>query len=329
MHWFSPTFVASTLVLLVALYLSVAWYSRRHVRRALERRPPVGRFVEAAGVRTHYLRVGTGPTVVLLHGLNGSLEDFAPVVIDELAADHDVVLVDRPGYGHTQRPRRDLSDPVVQAGWLEALLEALGIEEAVLVGHSWGGALTMTHALLHPDRVRALVLVGPYVQPGTEPDDVFHEFPRLPFMRSFIGHLFLVPVGRLIGPFFVRASFDPEPVPEGYEERWLDLTLRPSQFDTTLEEIRTIDLALANLAPRWPEVEVPVTVIAGDKDRSVDPYQNAQPVAEAMPQSELIWLEGAGHMVPWTRPGELVRAVRRLSGRDAPREPVKDRTGAR
>ncbi|MDX1612170.1 MAG: alpha/beta fold hydrolase, partial [Candidatus Thermoplasmatota archaeon] len=164
----------------------VILYNLRYQAIARERHPPEGEFLEVEGARVHYVRQGQGPTVVLLHGLNGFMQDFLGDVMDGLEGEFEVVALDRPGYGHSERPQIELSDPRVQALWLDRVLDALGIEHPILVGHSWGGALAMTFAQAHPGRVRALVLLAPYVYPGTEPDDWFHKLPRMRGMRNAI-----------------------------------------------------------------------------------------------------------------------------------------------
>lgn len=296
-------------VLAVVLALAYA-YSRLHLARARRRRPATGEFVEVDGVRVHYVRKGQGPPVVCLHGLAGFLQDFTHTpIVDRLSERFDVVALDRPGYGHSTRPDPDLSDVREQADWLVRLFDELGIEAPIVVGHSLGGGLAMALAVRHPERVRGLVLLAPYVYPNTEPDDWIHALPRLPLIRSTIGHLFVAPVTRLLEPWFVSASFSPQPIPDDYHELWLDLVTQPDHFDSTIEEVRAIDPALADLRTRYPTVEVPTVVITGSDDRSVVPGLNARRLVDELPDAELEFLEGYGHMVPWTHPGLVIDAV--------------------
>ncbi len=291
---------ALVMVLILATRLSADRYAADH--------PPRGKVLEVGGVRTHVLRGGQGPPVVLLHGLNGVLEDFTGALIDRLAENHEIVAFDRPGYGHSE-PAPDLADPRRQADWIVELFDELGLEKPLVVGHSLGGGLATMLAVHHPDRVRGLVLLAPYVYPYSEPDGWIHNLPDLPLLRSTIGHLFLLPVGRLIGPSIVRASFHPEEIPEGYQARWSSRTLRPNHFDTIIGEVRAIDPALMQVVDRYHDIEVPVTILAGEEDQSVDSVANAQRLIEVLPEAELVWLEDAGHMIPWTRPELVADAV--------------------
>lgn len=324
------------LLILVAVagLIGVSWlYTQFHIRRGRKRYPPEGDLLDVGGVRVHLKRYGqgNGRPVLCLHGLNGFLQDWTRTpIVEALAEDREVVALDRPGYGWSTRTRSELSDPRVQADWLVELMDELGWDEpALILGHSWGGALAMTLAVRHPDRVRGLVLLAPYLYPLTEPDDWFHRIPRLPFLRTLIGHAFLAPAMRLLGPRYISASFEPEPIPEGYHEMWLDMSAQPGHFDTTLEEVRTVDPALHDISQRYPEVAAPVTVVTGDSDVSVDPRLNARRLAEEPPHAELVWLEGVGHMVPWLHSGVVLEAVADVEARAKAEVEATEGTGAK
>ena len=75
-------------------------FNRQKTKQAEAETPPIGSFVEVNGVRLHYLRRGTGPCIVLLHGNGVMLQDWlASGLLDELAKSHDVIAFDRPGFG--------------------------------------------------------------------------------------------------------------------------------------------------------------------------------------------------------------------------------------
>lgn len=305
----SPLLIAGgSLAALVVLLVASGRVHRAWVHR---RFPPRGSFAEVRGVRVHYTRRGTGPPVLLLHGLNGFMSDWDQVC-EDLARDHEVVIIDRPGHGHSVRRDHGIADPAVQAHWLAHLMDELGLEDPLVVGHSWGGALALTLALRHPDRVSALVLVAPYAYPGTHPEHWFHRVPRLPLLRSVVAHTFVVPVGWVTAPIFARLPFEPEEPPDGYLRLWRALTLRPGHFDTVMDELRSIDPALHHLAGEWDGIHAPTAILTGDADRSIDHGANALRLAGVLPDAELEVYGGAGHMLPYTRAGAIVEAVRRV-----------------
>ena len=143
-----------------ALAAAAVWVNWK-ARRAEREHPPIGRFLEVDGVRLHYLDRGEGRPVVLLHGNGSMIEDLALSGLLELAAArYRVVAFDRPGYGHSTRPRDRVWTPEAQAELVRAALRRLGVERPIVVGHSWG-TLVAT-ALAHPADVAGLVLLSGY-----------------------------------------------------------------------------------------------------------------------------------------------------------------------
>ena len=139
---FGGAFVAGGLALFT-------WLESLRAERAS---PAHGKFLTAGGFKLHYLEQGSGPPIVMIHGLGGQLRNFH-YLLDDLATDHRVVLMDRPGAGYS-RPSQP--GPRTHARALLALMDALGIERPLLVGHSMGGAVALALALEHPERVSGL-----------------------------------------------------------------------------------------------------------------------------------------------------------------------------
>ena len=118
-------------------------------RRAEREHPPTGRFVDIDGVHLHYVERGAGSPVVLIHGNTVSLADFeASGLIARLARMHRVIAFDRPGFGHSSRPRDRLWTPSTQAELLRAALAQLGVERPIVVGHSLGTLVALAMALV-------------------------------------------------------------------------------------------------------------------------------------------------------------------------------------
>src|SRR5215208_522664 len=137
------------------------------IARVIETRyPPAGRFVEVAGGRLHVVEMapqGREPeaTVLLLHGASGSSGDPMTALGERLARRFRVVAVDRPGSGWSDRiGGAGAASPATQARIIRAALREIGIERAIVVGHSWAGALALNLALDHADLVSGLVLLA-------------------------------------------------------------------------------------------------------------------------------------------------------------------------
>ena len=123
--------------------------------------PPYGRFLKIGGLRQHVVELGdgagvvNGPAIVLLHGAGCNLEDMRLALGERLADRHSVILLDRPGLGWSERRSSNGSSPAYQAAMLSAVLDRLGVDRVILVGHSWGGLLALTFALDYPHRPEA------------------------------------------------------------------------------------------------------------------------------------------------------------------------------
>jgi len=114
--------------------------------------------IEANNLNFHYWQSGQGPDIVLVHGLGGNLAGWHLSIVPELQQDHRVLTYDLRGHGRSDAPAAGYTTgDMVQD--LRAVLDAVGIEKMVLVGHSWGGDIVLHFALLYPERVSELIVL--------------------------------------------------------------------------------------------------------------------------------------------------------------------------
>ena len=119
-------------------------------------------FSSANAMRFHYQQTGSGPDVVLVHGLTGDLSIwFLCRAMQELGGSHRVTAYDLRGHGYSDVPP-DGYTSADHAGDLVALMDQLGIDRASVVGHSFGGVIALHAAVLAPGRVEAVALSDPY-----------------------------------------------------------------------------------------------------------------------------------------------------------------------
>jgi pimeloyl-ACP methyl ester carboxylesterase len=251
-----------------------------------------------------------GPGVAFLHGFGSNLVSFRPLQ-EALARERRTVAWDRPAFGLTERVTSGWEEnpytPEAQVRHVVAALDAAGIERAVLVGHSAGGAIALQAALRVPERVAGLVLLGPAVYRGGGAPAWSRWALYTPQLER-IGPLLMRQLGGAPGERLLRSSYaDPE-------------RLKPEVLAAyrRATEVRDWDRALWELvqASREPRLEgrldaldVPALVVTGSEDAIVPPEQTRR-VAEALPDARLVELADCGHVPQEECPARLLDEVR-------------------
>ncbi len=161
--------IAFLAVSAVAILAVLAVLTRLGVRRIERRHPPAGDFATVDGTRMHFVHVPTGagadlPPVVFLHGASANLLDQMLPVRPLLEGRAELLFPDRPGHGWSARGRGN-ETLFGQARTIAALMDRLGIADAVIVGHSFGGAVAAAFALQCPQRTRGLVFLSAATHP--------------------------------------------------------------------------------------------------------------------------------------------------------------------
>lgn len=284
-------------------------YTDYAVRQAEARVPPIGQFIAVNGLRVHYVRRGTGQPVVFLHGNDGQLQDFTLSVLDQAARDYQAIAFDRPGHGYSERPVDGVATLEVQARLLHGALQALGLERPILVGHSWSGALVLKYAVSYPGAVAGLVVVSGYVyrQRGASLPGVL---ATLPLLGNLWRHTLGVPITQRLVLKGLRTAFAPDTPPPAFVAVVRALAPRPRQLKATAEDLRSLNSALSTLCPSYGTIRVPVVIVTGDADRVVPPERHAYPLHQVIAHSRLIVAPNTGHMVQFSRPEAIMRALR-------------------
>jgi pimeloyl-ACP methyl ester carboxylesterase len=289
-------------------------YNQRAVADAERCYPPVGDFMEVAGVRLHFRCLGSGAPVVLFHGAAGTLHDF-DYVIDTLAQEFRVCVFDRPGHGYTAALPARQDTAAVQARIFHEAIARLGLERPVLAGYSWGAALALRYAFDHPDETGAVVLIGGTTHVGTAPRNPLYWILRTPYASDALIALGLVPIGRPYMGVPLAKVFAPDSTPGEYLERARAMWVRPAPVRAMTHDFHGLAEALRELRPRYAELPVPVVIVTGDRDRLVDHEKNSLALAREAPDAEVILVPGAGHGLPQARPDAVIQAISRAAAK--------------
>jgi pimeloyl-ACP methyl ester carboxylesterase len=292
------------------------FYVRSKTKRAESEYPPQGRFVEVDGVRLHYLERGEGPVLVLLHGNGVLANDFEQSGLLDRAAEHyRVIAFDRPGFGYSERPRTTIWTPQAQARLLHHALQELGVDSAIVLGHSWGTMVALSMALEVPDFVRGLVLLSGYYYPSLRADVPLLSGPAIPVIGDLLRYTVSPLVTRMLWRPLTKKVFAPMPVAESFRRMPPWMALRPKQLRASAADTALMIPAAMSLAKRYSELKVPAVVISGTQDHIVDFGHNSERLSERLPDSELQLQPGVGHMTHYAHPEQVMAAVDSIAAR--------------
>lgn len=257
------------------------------------------------GLRVRYVRAGSGPAVVLVHGFASSIYTWKDV-IPALARAHDVVAFDLPGYGGSDQPPH--LTPEIYPNVITGLMSRLGLHSASLVGNSLGGGVCALVAGGSPERVERLALIdsaGFNLAEGERPWMV-----RLAASKAAGAVIGRLPVRR----FFVRAALlqvfhdDALVTPERVDEYVAPL-LRPGALASTQSLLASRGrLTPGSFRDAVARVRVPTLIVWGREDAWI-PLENADRFAAAIPGSRKVVLDSCGHMPQEERPREVAQLL--------------------
>ena len=267
-------------------------------------------FCTIHGYRRAYVCSGTGPALLLIHGMGDSSDTWRPV-LDQLARHHTVVAPDLLGHGRSEKPRADYS-VAAYANGMRDLLSVLEIDRATVIGHSLGGGVAAQFAYQFPERCERLVLIGsggvgrsvtPLLRlaavPGIEAIMPLFGLPPVRMagrLAADVLRRFSTPLGRDAEELL--AVFDA--LPDTAARRAILRTLR-SGVDWRGQVITMLDRAY--LAEGLP------TLLVWGRHDAVIPLSHGDLAHAAMPGSEFEIFDDAGHFPHHADPQRFVDIV--------------------
>lgn len=274
-------------------------------------------FVKVGGVTLHHktwgFKVGAPGqkervAIVLLHGFGASTFSWESVA-PQLSKMLPVVAFDRPGFGLTERllewEGSNPYSPETQADLTVELMDQLGVDKAVLIGHSAGGTVAALIAARYPSRVEAIIFEDAAIYAGGPPRFLTPIFRTPQFMR--IGPLLARSLGSGAGERFIKSAwYKPSAIPEstfaGYRT-----PLQAHDWDKALWLLTVAERA-KDVPSVVSSIKVPTLFITGSNDTIVPP-KDTQKAARLLKGSRLITIEDTGHIPHEERPDWFVEAV--------------------
>jgi pimeloyl-ACP methyl ester carboxylesterase len=255
----------------------------------------------------HYIRRGSGPTVVLIHGDGGSTYDWTMSNFDSLARHYDVIAIDRPGFGFSETlPHQSI---ISQVRYIHRGLQLMGVRRPVLVGHSRGGEVATLYAEEYPDDIAGVVTLGGACFNTTDHEPNWqHKLLRMPVVGPYLAYTVYVLFGREPTKAGLNQAFLPTgKAPKRYADTYTALLLRPQTLQNWAidHDVFVLD---SLIVPRYKTIRVPFVVVNGQADHNV-PIAMARRYSQQIPGARLLEVPGAGHELMFSHPAVVERAI--------------------
>lgn len=269
-----------------------------------------GQFVNINGIKTYYVEYGSPrhATLLFLHGFGGSTFSWRYLMGPLAQAGYRIIAFDTPPFGLSAKPRQFRYDLTAQTAFAIQFMDALGIAQATLVGHSLGANIAMRMAIHHPDRVQRLILI----------DAAINHLGKTP---RWLAHLLDLPPIRFAARFALRLLLRPQPM-----ARFIASTHQNRKPLATAEvraylrpkQIRGWDMGLLDLIPhaitgRIPDehiqsVQAPCLLVWGDND-PVIPIEWGLRLRQLLPHAQWKEYPHTGHSPMEENPQHLTQDI--------------------
>jgi pimeloyl-ACP methyl ester carboxylesterase len=311
-------FIAAPIALALAGYAFTAWKTRT-LEQAF---PNVGELIDIGGIRMNSVFVPAGgtadlPPIVFIHGASGNLRDQMHAFRTKLEGRADLLFLDRPGHGYSQRGGPENAWPDGQAHAIARLMEKRGIGKAIIVGHSFGGAIAASFALEHPEKTAGLLFLAPATHPWPGGVDWYYDLARMPVIGWLFTRIVALPAGLSRIDSGTRFVFAPNPRPDDYIETTAPaLVLRPATFRNNAIDVANLLDYVRRVQPRYREIRTPTVIVTGDTDGVVYEEIHSRGLVRDIEGSELVWIHNLGHKPDYVVTDLAVEALEKIAGKD-------------
>ncbi len=311
--------IGAAFLFLIALFFALAGVTRAGVWLIERRNPPTGEFADIDGARIHYVHVPAPagaklPPIIFIHGASANLKDQMLPLRPLLEGRAEMLFLDRPGFGWSQRGDNDTL--AAQADTIAAIMDRLHIEKAIIVAHSFGGAVTTAFARQHPEKTAGLVFLSPASHPWPGGATAwYYKLTAVPVIGWLFSETLAYPAGMLQIGDATACVFSPNKVPDGYiDNSSIPLVLRPSAFRANAVDVAQLYDYARSASPHYHEIKAPTVVISGDRDKIVYATIHSVGLKRDIPGAELVWVHNLGHKPDWIAPDLVIGAIEKIAG---------------
>ena len=301
----------------IAAAIGYSSYKARQFERAF---PNIGELTDIGGYRMNAVHIERPemadlPPLVFIHGASGNLLDQIGAFLDPLRGRAEMLFVDRPGHGYSERGGPENALPSGQADAIAALMDKRGIDKAIIVGHSFGGAIAAAFGVRHPDKTAGLLFLAPATHPWPGGIDWYYHVATAPVIGWLFNHALVIPLGLRRLERGTLNVFKPNPRPSDYiEKTGPSLVLRPATFrNNAVDFSRLLDYVKAQ-SHFYSRISAPTVIITGDSDDIVWEHLHSQGLAHDIAGSELVTIKGIGHKPDYLATDVAVAALEKISG---------------
>ncbi|MBX5000468.1 alpha/beta fold hydrolase [Rhizobium lentis] len=306
---------------LLAPLAAAIGYSSYKARQFEQTFPNIGELTDVGGYRMNAVHVPRPenadlPALIFIHGASGNLLDQVVAFRAPLEGRAEMLFVDRPGHGYSERGGPDNAIPSGQADSIAKLMEKRGVEKAIIVGHSFGGAIAAAFGVRHPEKTAGLLFLAPATHPWPGGIDWYYHVAATPVVGWLFNHAIVVPLGLSRLERGTLNVFRPNPRPSDYiQKTGPTLVLRPRTFHHNAKDFKRLLAYLKEQSPLYSKITAPTVIITGDKDEIVWEHLHSRGLARDIAGSELVTVRGVGHKPDYLATDVAIAAMEKIAGK--------------
>jgi pimeloyl-ACP methyl ester carboxylesterase len=285
--------------------------------------PPSGKFEYIHEVWVHYWEYipdnyneTIHKTVVMIHGLSGSLNDFlySYDLMNELKKHFRIILIDRPGAGYSYITNGKTFTLENQIDVIKELLSRLQVTNPIIVGHSLGGALTLNFAALHPEYEARYVLLAPLIYTVWLMNFPFLFLLKIKLVSSFIFRIILW-VQNIFFHQLIRNAFRPnaELLQKDYEAITKDQLSSWPQLKAEFTNLMSVKNSIMKNQHLYKEIKMHVSILVGKNDKIIPAEKQAKKLLNENNSIKLLLYSRCGHMINFAKPTDIVKEIINIS----------------